>query len=180
MSTEDNKHISRRFLEELWNEQNRYIIDELIADNYVDHTTTPYIDDGELQGPETFKKVAAAIQKAFFLIHVTIRDQIAEDDQVATHAIWECTLRREDDPTAAGRVITLRNIGIDRIDHGLIVENWNTLEVLYRLISLFNLADPFTDPDMPKPGPPKCDPNNPKNTCGFGRTCLKNGTCGKP
>lgn len=175
MSTEDNKLISRRFLEKLWNEQDKYIIDELIADSYSDYTTPPYSNDDALQGPETFKKVSRAIQKAFFSIHATIKEQIAEGDKVVNHIIWECTLKREDDPTRAGQIVTDRGIGIDRINDGLIVENWNTLDILYRLISQFNLADPFIDPDVAKPPAVACDPKNPMS-CIPGFKCV-NGKC---
>ena len=156
MNTEDDNHISRHLLEKLWNEKDKYIIDELIADSYSDHTTPPYPDDEALQGPELFKQVAVALQEIFFSIHVTIKEQIAEGDKVVTHAIWECTLKTDDKPPVAGQVVTTRGIGIDRIDDGLIVENWNTLDVLFGLISQFNLADPFVDPNIPAPTPPDC------------------------
>jgi len=161
----------------LWNEKNKHIIDELITDDYIDHTTPPYVSNEELQGPETFKRVFTAIQDVFFDIHVSIKDQIVEDDKVVTHAIWECTLKSDDDPPVAAQVVTVRGIGIDRIDGGKIVENWNTLDVLYRLISQLELADPFIDPDTPIPPAIPCDPAAPR-PCRFGRVC-RNRRCVK-
>ena len=38
MSTEDNKALMRRFLEEVFNKKNLAAIDEFIAPNHVDHT----------------------------------------------------------------------------------------------------------------------------------------------
>ncbi len=156
MTREYNKRIVRRLAKKLWNKKNKDIIDELIADDYVDRTTPPSSADVELAGPERFKQVFTEIQKEFFSIHVYIKDQIAEDDKVVTCMTWECTVKSNDDPLAAGQVFTLQGIGIDRIDNGKIVENWNTLDALYRLINLLSLHDPFIDPDTPAPDD-RCD-----------------------
>ncbi len=47
MSTEDNKALIRRFIEEGWNQKNAAVFDELVAPDYVSHTP-----DGDLQGLE--------------------------------------------------------------------------------------------------------------------------------
>src|SRR6266568_3562608 len=95
MTTEENKGISRSFLERLWNDKNATIIDELIADNYHDHTTPPSAFNGELHGPEALKQFFAAIPKNID-IQVTIEDQIAEGDKVATCVLWEYTVKSDD------------------------------------------------------------------------------------
>ncbi|SRR6266487_5063642 len=153
MATDDNKDLSRRFLEELWNQKNKSIIDELLADTYVDHTPPPQ------QGTEALKGLFDALQQGFSDIRASIEDQIAEEDKVMTRVTWECTLK-SDHPSPASQV-TVMGVGIDRIDGGKIVENWNTLDVLYRLVNLL-------DSGIPKPPPPRCVHNN---DCGPGFIC---------
>ncbi len=43
MSTEDNKALMHRFLEEVFNKQNLAAIDEFIAPSHVDHTLPPFL-----------------------------------------------------------------------------------------------------------------------------------------
>ncbi|GHO90166.1 hypothetical protein KSF_002140 [Reticulibacter mediterranei] len=150
MTKEYNKRIVRRFNKKLWNKKDLDIIDELIADDYADRTAPPEFFEDELKGPDRLKEVVTRIQKEFLDIHVYIKDQIAEDDQVVTCMTWECTLNNKDDP-ANPLIFTLQSIGIDHIENGRIVENWNTLDALYRLINLLKLQDPFIDPDTPFP-----------------------------
>src|SRR5690242_2317673 len=117
MATQDNKDLSRRFLEELWNQKNESIIDELLADIYVDHTPPT------LQGKEPLQELFEVLQQGLSDIHVTIDDQIAEDDKVMTRVIWAFTLK-SDDPSPASQVNAM-GVGVDRIDDGKIVESWN-------------------------------------------------------
>jgi len=166
MTTQDNKDLSRRFLEELWNQKNESIIDELLADTYVDHTPPLRSQSLGQLSPEQLKQLFEALQQDFSDIHVSIEDQIAEDDKVVTQVTWVCTLK-SDDPTTAQQV-TVMGVGIDRFDSGKIVENWNTLDVLYRLLILLGIDVPET-PRGPVPPPPPCDDNNP---CPFGFACL--------
>jgi hypothetical protein len=156
MVKEDNKDISRRFLEVLWNEKNDSIIDELIADAYIDHTTPCSPDFRELEGPEVFKEVFDALQGDFFDIRVSIEDQIAEDDKVVNLVAWQYTLRSDNDPAIASQVVTITGIGIDRIDGSKIVESWNTFDVTYRLLNALEMACPLRR----KPGPGGVDCNN--------------------
>jgi predicted SnoaL-like aldol condensation-catalyzing enzyme len=137
MTTQDNKDISRRFLEELWNQKNETIIDELIADTYINHTPPPQ------QGEVTLKGLFQELQQGFSGISATIEDQIAEDDKVMTLVTWKCTRKSAN----AASQITVVGVGVDRIQGGKIVENWNTLDILYRLLNLLDRA-------VPQPPPP--------------------------
>ena len=128
---ESNKQLVERFLEELWNKKNLSVIEELIADDYVDHTTPPYVTSKELRGPEEIRQAFTMVQQAFSSVSITINsnDQIGEDDKVVTPMHWEYTVN---DNGAAPQVVQVTGIGIDRISDGKIVESWNTLDVLYR------------------------------------------------
>jgi predicted SnoaL-like aldol condensation-catalyzing enzyme len=52
MSSEQNKALARRFIEEIWNQKNLAVAKELIADTYVFHT--PGSPPGLPPGPEGF------------------------------------------------------------------------------------------------------------------------------
>ena len=81
MSTEENKALARRVLEEMFNAGNLDVADELLAPDYVDHDPTLPED---VHGPEGFKEYVATYRSAFPDLHIQIEDQIAEGDRVAT------------------------------------------------------------------------------------------------
>src|SRR5262249_4513546 len=108
------------------------------------------------QGPEVLKDLFEALQGDFSDIHVSIGDQIAEDDRVVTPVTWQCTFE-SNDPSTPTQVITIVGVGIDRIESGKIAESWNMYDVIYRLLNKLELSDPL--PSGPVPGKPcPCDP----------------------
>src|SRR5258708_2421822 len=78
MSTEENKALVRRLIEEVWNQGNLAIFDELYAPDFIFH------DPGlpQVRTREEDKQWIARILKAFSDFHITIDDLIAEGDQV--------------------------------------------------------------------------------------------------
>jgi predicted ester cyclase len=118
----------------LWNKKNETVIGELLADNYVDRTPPPQ------RGDVTLNQLFQALQQGFSDISATIEDQIAEDDMVMTRVTWNCT--RKSANAAPASQVTVVGVGVDRIDDGKIVENWNTLDILYRLLNLLDMAVP--------------------------------------
>ena len=81
MSTEENKALARRVIEEMFNEGNLDVADELIASDYVDHD--PAMPE-EVRGPEGLKEYVSMYRSAFLDLHMQIEDQIAEGDKVVT------------------------------------------------------------------------------------------------
>ena len=57
MSTEENKALARRVLEEMFNKGNLDVADELLASDYVDHD--PAMPE-DIRGPEGFKQYVGA------------------------------------------------------------------------------------------------------------------------
>ena len=85
-SAQENKAVSRRVAEEIFNEGNLDLADELYAPDYVLHD--PSLPE-DLHGPEALKQYAAMNLGAFPDARVTVEDQIAEGDMVVTR--WTAT-----------------------------------------------------------------------------------------
>ena len=80
MSSEENKRLVRRFYEEI-DKGNLDAMDELVAENYVDHNPPPF--PGLAEGREGLKQAFKIFWKATPGNH-KIEDQIAEGDKVVT------------------------------------------------------------------------------------------------
>ena len=77
MSTEQNKAVARRSIEELWNGRNVEVIDELFAEGYHDPTRK----DRRSWREQVIAMFAVGTPPD---MHITIEDQIAEGDKVVT------------------------------------------------------------------------------------------------
>ena len=78
MSTEQNKALVRRFVDEIFVKGNSEAVDELLADDFVGHTW-PGTGDGKADLKSAIERVSAGLSDPKF----TIEDMIAEDDRVA-------------------------------------------------------------------------------------------------
>lgn len=67
-----------RLFEEVINKGNLDLVDELFAEDYVDHGPM-----GDMQGRETFKGLVAAWRDAVPDVHCTVKDVFSAGDQVA-------------------------------------------------------------------------------------------------
>ena len=117
---EENKSIARRVPEEVATEGNVDFVDEICAEDVVEHG--PF---GELNGREGVKEQVEAFRDAFDGFSATVDDIVAEGDTVAMRV----TLRGTHDgefrgiePT--GRSIEVQNMIFTRTEDGKIVERW--------------------------------------------------------
>ena len=122
MSAEENKAVSRRVAEEVFNGGNVDLADELYAPDYVLHD--PSLPE-DLHGPEGIKRYAAMTLGAFPDIRVAVEDQVAEGDKVVSR--WTATGTHTGDlmgipPT--GRRVDISGVTINRFSGGKIVEDW--------------------------------------------------------
>jgi predicted ester cyclase len=129
MSTEENKAVVRREIEEIFNHTgNLDAADEIYAPNYVGHDPT----FGDLDGPEAAKQSAAMYRQAFPDVEATIEDQIAEGDKVVTRFTARGTHQGETEafgpPT--GNRIEVTGITIERFADGKVVEDWTNFDAL--------------------------------------------------
>ena len=80
MTSEDNKALVRRFYEEI-DKGNIDVLDELVAENYIDHNPPPF--PGLPAGREGLKQAFRIFKEATPGRH-EIDDQVAEGDKVVT------------------------------------------------------------------------------------------------
>ncbi|HEU4546036.1 MAG TPA: ester cyclase, partial [Microlunatus sp.] len=103
-----NKLIAYRYFDQRWNHHNADIIDELL---------------GEGMSIDAEKTHLEATHTAFSDLHVTIHDQIAENDEVVVR--WTATGRQNGEPpdsSPPGPTITFRGLARLRIHDGKIVD----------------------------------------------------------
>ena len=128
MSVERNKVLVRRLYEEVVNKQNIAAVDELIATNYIDHDKNPEL---VARDPESFKQIVNMLLTAFPDMRITIEDQIAEGDKVASRFTMRGTHKGEFmgiAPTGARLAVT--GIDIRRIAGDKLVEIWMNMDDL--------------------------------------------------
>ncbi len=89
MSLEEHKSKVRRLVEEAQSNGRLEVVDELFAEDFVDHSPLP----GLPATREGVKMLFAGLRSAFPDLHVTIAEQIAEDNRVATRKTFRGTHR---------------------------------------------------------------------------------------
>lgn len=87
MSTEENKSLMRRFVEEIINNGNRAAAHELVAEDYVELDPFP----GQQAGRDGLLDTIAMVRAAFPDLKWTIDEQIAEGKKVASSGSWSGT-----------------------------------------------------------------------------------------
>jgi steroid delta-isomerase-like uncharacterized protein len=126
MSTEQNKQLVRRMVEELINQRKLDVIEELFAPDFVEHEQLP---PGVPSGRDGVKALFGMQHNAFPDLKATIEHLIAEGDHVVVHMRWEGT--HEGDfagipPT--GNSISNAVIDIMQINGGKIVSHWGVMD----------------------------------------------------
>lgn len=126
--SEQNKAVSRRIAEELFEGGQLDLADELLDPSFVGHDVG---SPEPIRGPEGLKQQAQGYRAAFPDLELTIENQIAEGDFVATS--WTARGSHKGDlfgiaPT--GKQVTINGVTIDRFKGGKIAEAWDTWDTL--------------------------------------------------
>jgi predicted ester cyclase len=124
---ESNKALVRRFYEEI-DKGNIGVLDELVAEDYLDHNPPPF--PGLASGREGLKQAFTIFQHATPGYH-QIEDQIAEGDKVMTR-LTSIGKHEGDLPGAprTGNDLKMTSITIHRIANGKLVEKWSEKDVM--------------------------------------------------
>jgi steroid delta-isomerase-like uncharacterized protein len=127
--SEQNKALSRRTFEEVWNQGNLGVIDELVA-----HDATFYdanVPGGKFNGPSGMKQFVQIYRGAFPDVRITVNDQVADGDKVSTR--WTATGTHKGElmgiaPT--NKFATITGIDLERYQDGKVIEGWANYDML--------------------------------------------------
>jgi predicted ester cyclase len=132
LSIEENKALVRRFYEEI-DQGNLEAMDELVAEDYIDHSPPPFPFPPGRQGlKDAFKLFWEATPGRH-----EIEDQVAEGDKVVTRLTSYG--RHEGDLPGAprtGNEMKMTSVTIHRIADGKLVEKWSNKDELALLQQL--------------------------------------------
>ena len=128
-----NKVLVRRFLDQVFNNARPEIIDELMADDYVDHSATP----GQSPGAAGARQMYEMFRTAFPDLRVDIHDMVAEDDLVVVRATFAGTSRGPlmgAPPT--GKLVQIPSMVFIRVRNGQFVERWEQADMMGLMLQL--------------------------------------------
>lgn len=142
-STEKNKEIVRRFVQEVWNEGKLDVADEVLAADYIEHPSTPNeAKPVEPHGPGVMKRFVQMFRGAFPDMIFTIEQMVAEDDKVAILLVGRGTHEGElHGMPPSGKRVTIGGTAIHRIEGNKIVET-------YQVVDRLSLREQIGAPEM--------------------------------
>jgi steroid delta-isomerase-like uncharacterized protein len=143
-STEANKAVVRRFVDEIWNRANLAAAEELMAEDA--------LAGGQAHGPQAMREAVTRNAVTLPDAHFTIDDIVAEGDRVVirwtrrgTHlGVWDHAIFGRVPPT--GNVITTTGINLFRLADGKIAERWQFRDDLGTVQQLGVLPTPQQGP----------------------------------
>ena len=142
MSTEDNKAMVRRFMEEAFGGGKPGLVDDLLDPDFVRYD--PYIEAGEVRGTQTVKENIAWFRKALPDLSCTVEEQVAEGEKVVSRWTVRGTHRGEFFGVAGtGNRVEFTGIQIDRFNEsGKMVEEWPEYDLLGAMRQIGALPEP--------------------------------------
>lgn len=121
MPVEENKVIIQRAYEELWNERNVDVVDELVAEDFLNHAAPP----GRQRGRQGLKDVVRMFEGAFPDFRYEVEDVISEGDKIAVRDTFTGTHQGDFmGIPATGNRVTMEAIHIYRFSEGRLAEHW--------------------------------------------------------
>jgi steroid delta-isomerase-like uncharacterized protein len=128
--SQDNKALTERWFEEVWNKGRAEAIREMVTEDLVVHGLSDAKGEA-IKGVKEFDRFHSQFVNAFPNIQVKVEDLIAEGDKVAAR----CTVSAKHTGDALGLAPTYADvdftgIAIVRIKDGKIVEAWNNFDFM--------------------------------------------------
>jgi steroid delta-isomerase-like uncharacterized protein len=127
-STDHNKALVRRIVEEMFNHGNLEVAHEIFAADFVDRGHQQVA--GKADGPQGFAQFVKMVRAALPDLNATVQNIIAEGDYVAMWNTATATHRGElFGMPPSGKRINLRDFHFFRFANGKIVEHWNSVSL---------------------------------------------------
>jgi steroid delta-isomerase-like uncharacterized protein len=130
--TEQERSLGTRWFDQVWNQQRREAIAEMLAPTAVLHDGS-----SESTGPEGFHPFFERIHGSFSDIRTTVHDTVAEGDKVCFR--WSFDGTHSGDKLgfpATGRRVHVTGVAIIRCENGMITEGWQNWDMLGMLEQL--------------------------------------------
>lgn len=128
MPLQANKRIIERYFEEVWNQGRVDVLDELLSDDYQNHS--PGLPDPK-PGPEGLKPIILMMREGIPDLHYAIEDLVVATDRVAAYVRMTGTHTGSFFGIApTGKAIDVRQMQIEWIRDGRICQHWRITEDL--------------------------------------------------
>ena len=126
-TTDENKRLIRRFVQEFKNKANHGIVDELFSPRFEHHFKDPRLPKGR----EGMKALGGVVVKGFPDVQATIEDLLTEGNKVVERTTARATHKGEfNGVPATGNKVTWSEIHIYRIEGGKVAELWSEIDFL--------------------------------------------------
>jgi steroid delta-isomerase-like uncharacterized protein len=125
MSQQDNKAVARRYYDEVLNHRNIELLNEIAAEDYVEHDPFP----GQGNGLADLQARVQLLLTAFDPLEFTIEDLIAEGDKVVVR--WRNAGKNSGSflgIPATDNDISIAGIDIHRLHDGRLAEHWHVVD----------------------------------------------------
>lgn len=142
MGTQENIQLMKRWFQEVWNENKKQTIHELLSPTAV--ATGQSGSGAVIHGPAEFAAFAEGIRSAFPDIKVTVQDAFGADDRVVVR--WSAKMTHRGDGLgipATNKEVQLTGMSIVRIANGQIIEGWDNWDQL----TMLEQIGAYTRPD---------------------------------
>jgi predicted ester cyclase len=141
-STDENKAIFRRMIQELWNEKNLDVADELFTEG----SSSPSAPDLP-PGPAGVKLIAGMFLQAFPDLQVDIDHIVADGDRVFGHLRQYGThsgplVTPQGEVPATGKPVDFTEMAIVRFEDGKIAESWYDTDMVGMLMQIGVIPQP--------------------------------------
>jgi len=128
MSTDQNKAIARRIVDESWTKHNPSILDGLFSNDAILHDPqNPTV----AKGPQGAKGTLATYLRAFPDLKITIEREIADGDYVVQHLLATGTNTGEfNGMPATGKQTSVTGVMTSKVREGKVIEAWSLFDNL--------------------------------------------------
>ena len=139
MTSEQNKQVTRRVLEELFEKGNLEAAEELIHPEFVNHEAPP----DNPQGPEGLKETVSWLRGLWGPMRAEIEDEICEGDKVVARVTMHGRHLGEFlGRPPSGKEFAVEHVHIWRLQDGKVIEHWSVRDDLGQALQLGLLGAP--------------------------------------